>query len=105
VKAEWGEAKGFYWTPLLEEVGTYLRDDEERDEEDIGAALCGLINCKVKKLKDLQNISDYKKEFRDTLTAKGVPDAICDMLFEKYVVEATVLEAIGKHAFLRESKG
>jgi len=27
------------------------------------------------------------------------------LLFEKYVVEATVLEAIGKHAFLKEVKG
>jgi len=36
-------------------------------------------------LEHLQNISDDKKEFRDTLTAKGVPDAICDLLFEKYV--------------------
>ena len=24
VKAEWGEAKGFYWTEFLEEVGKYL---------------------------------------------------------------------------------
>ena len=85
VKAEWGEAKGFYWTPLLEEVGTYLRDDEERDEEDIGAALCGLIKYKLKKLKDFQNISDNKKEFAERLSAKGVLDAICDLLFEKYV--------------------
>jgi len=53
----------------------------------------------------LQNISVDKKEFRDTLTAEGIPKAICDLLVEKYVVEATVLEAIGKHVFLREVKG
>jgi len=64
-----------------------------------------LIKYKLKKLKDFQNISDDKKKFRDTLTAKGVPDSICDLLFEKYIVEATVLEAIGKHAFLKEVKG
>ena len=84
VKAEWGEAKGFYWNDFLKEVGTYLRDDEERDEEDIGAALCELIKYKLKKLKDL-NISDNKKEFAERLSAKGVPDAICDLLLEKYV--------------------
>ena len=85
VKAEWGEAKGFYWTPLLEEVGNYLLKEKGEDEEDVIDALCGLIKYKVKKLEHLQNISDSKKEFRDALTAKGVPDAICDLLFEKYV--------------------
>ena len=39
------------------------------------------------------------------LSAEGIPKAICDLLFEKYVVEATVLEAIGKRAFLKEVKG
>jgi len=39
----------------------------------------------VKKLKDLKEISDNKKEFTEKLSAKGVPDAICDLLFEKYV--------------------
>ena len=37
------------------------------------------------KIEHLQNISDSKKEFRGALTAKGVPGAICDLLFEKYV--------------------
>jgi len=105
VKAEWGEAKGFYWAPLLREVVTYLRDDEERDEEVIGAALCGLIKYKLKKLKDFQNISDDDDKFARNLSGKGVPNSICDLLFENYVVEATVLEAIGKPAFLKEDKG
>ena len=41
----------------------------------------------MKKLEHLQNISENKKEFRDSLTARGVPDAICDLLFEKYVAK------------------
>jgi len=61
VKVEWREAKGFYWNDFLEEMGKYLSDEEDLDEEDIGAALCGLIKYKVKKLKDLKNISDIKK--------------------------------------------
>jgi len=36
-------------------------------------------------LEYLQNISINKKEFREILTYNGVPDAICDLLFEKYV--------------------
>ena len=59
----------------------------------------------MKKLKDFQNISDDDSKFASNLSTKGVPDSICDLLFEKYVVEATVLEAIGMHAFLREVKG
>ena len=62
--------KGFYWTPLLQKVGTYLRDDEERNEKDIGAALCGLIKYKLKKLKDFQNIRDDDDKFSRKLSAK-----------------------------------
>jgi len=64
-----------------------------------------LIAYGVGEEEDLQNISDDKKEFAERLTAEGIPKEICDLLFEKYVVEATVLEAIGKHAFLKEVKG
>ena len=105
-KAEWGKAKGFYWNDFLEEAGNYLAKEKGEDEEDVIDALCGLIKYKVKKLEHLQNIGrgDYDK-FKTDLSAKGVPDSICDLLFEKYVVEATALEAIGKHAFLKEVKG
>ena len=85
VKAEWGEAKGFYWNDFIEEVGNHLVKEKGEDEEDVIDALCGLIKYKVKKLEHLQNISDNKKEFAERLSAKGVPDAICDLLFETYV--------------------
>jgi len=84
-KAEWGKAKGFYRNDFIEEVANHLAKEKGEDEEDLINVLCGLIKYKVKKLEHLQNISDNKKKFRDTLTAKGVPDAICDLLFEKYV--------------------
>jgi len=83
VKAEWGEAKGFYWTPLLKDIGNLLT--EKKKERFLFASLKGLIAYGVGEEEDLQNISDNKKEFAERLSAKGVPDAICDLLFEKYV--------------------
>jgi len=59
----------------------------------------------VKKLKHLLNISHDRKEFKDTLTDEGIPNTICDLLFQKYAVEVPVMEAIEKHSFLKEVKG
>jgi len=42
----------------------------------------------------IQNISGNKKEFTDILSAEGIPETICDLLFEKYVAEIAVTEAI-----------
>jgi len=69
-------------------------------------AVVGLIKYDAITLEKLQNVGrgDYDK-FTEKLSAEGIPKAICDLLFEKYVVEATVLEAIGKHAFSKEVKG
>ena len=83
VKAEWGEAKGFYWTPLLEDIGNRLT--EKKKERFLFASLKGLIAYGVGEEEDLQNISDNKKEFAERLAAEGIPKAICDLLFEKYV--------------------
>ena len=100
---------------LLEAIGkhAFLREvkgliDEEMPslkKQEVFLGLFGLIKYPAITHEMIQNISDDKKEFRDTLTAEGIPKAICDLLFEKYVVEATVLEAIGKHAFSKEVKG
>jgi len=29
VNAEWGEAKGFYWTPLLGDIGNFLTEKKK----------------------------------------------------------------------------
>jgi len=75
-------------------------------EAEVSRALFGLIKYDAITQEKLQNVGrgNYDK-FKEELSAEGVPKAICDLLFEKYVVEATVLEAIGKHAFLKEVKG
>ena len=83
MKVEWGEAKGFYWTPLLEDIGNLLI--ERKKERFLVASLQGLIAYGVGEEEDLQNISDNDEKFARKLSAKGVPDAICDLLFEKYV--------------------
>ena len=102
VKAEWGEAKGFYWTPLFEDIGKLLT--EKKKERFLVASLKGLIAYGVMEEEDLKEISDNDEKFVRKLSAKGIPKVICVLLFKKYVVEATMLEAIGKNAFLREVK-
>ena len=106
MQVEWGDTKGLYWNSFIEEVGKYLIAEKEEEEVDVIDALCGLIKYRVKKLDHLQNVGrgDYEL-FKKGLSLKGVPDAICDLLFEKYVVEATVMEAVGKYPFLNEIKG
>jgi len=56
--------------------------------------------------KKLQSVGrgDYEL-FKKGLSAIGVPDAICDLLFEKYVVEAIVMEAVEKYPFLNKIRG
>jgi len=73
---------------------------------DVIDALCGLIKYRVKKLEHLQNVGrgNFDK-FAGKVTAKVVPDSICDLLVQKYVVDVPVMEAIEKHAFLKEVKG
>ena len=84
----------------------WLKDSKKERDSNIMKAVVGLIKYDAITLEKLQNVGrgDYDK-FTEKLSAEGIPKAICDLLFEKYVVEATVLEAIGKHAFLREVKG
>ena len=46
----------------------------------------GLIVYGIESKQELQDISDVKKkEFRDVVTAKVVPKAVCDFVFTKYV--------------------
>jgi len=81
--------------PVMEaiEKNAFLKEVEELIDEDMPSlkkqesffGLFGLTKYPATTRVQLQNISDNKKEFRDTLTAEGIPKAICDLLFEKYV--------------------
>lgn len=82
VREEWdGVPRAFYWNNFLEEIANLLKDDH------FGAilTLCGLIKYRVKSLDNIRNISDDKEEFAQRLSKNGVPEAICDKLFQTYV--------------------
>ena len=80
---------------MLEAIGkhAFLKEvkgliDEEMPslkKQEVFFGLFGLIKYPVTTKVQLQNISDSKKEYAERLSAKGVSDAVCDLLFEKYV--------------------
>jgi len=90
IKAAWGDAEGFFWAPLLDDIGALLRN--RRNHHLMVAYLRGLIAYGVREEEDLQNISDNKKVFEEMVSATGVPSLTCGLLFQKYVVEASLLE-------------
>jgi len=59
---------------------------EKKKERFLFASLKGLIAYGVGEQEDLQNVGrgDYESFTKD-LSAEGIPKAICDLLFEKYV--------------------
>lgn len=71
-----------------------MYDSEEVEVSSIVKTAVGLIECDVITHEMIQNISGNKKEFTDILSAEGIPETICDLLFEKYVAEIAVTEAI-----------
>jgi len=99
----------FFWTPLLDEIGVLLGN--KRTQHLLVTSRKGLIAYGVGEEEDCRNISDDDEKFATKSSAEGVPDAICDLLFQKYVIEATVTEAVEKHvlvadieALIREGK-
>jgi len=88
LKEEGFRWKDSRWTQFIEEVATWLLEDKGRDPDDVTDTTMGLISYRAFTQDDLKAIADTKKEFRDTLTAEGVPKAICDALFDKYVAPA-----------------
>uniref|UniRef100_A0A7S2XMP4 Uncharacterized protein n=1 Tax=Attheya septentrionalis TaxID=420275 RepID=A0A7S2XMP4_9STRA len=73
------------WSEFVKEVVWWLHSVESTDVQcTIGAAV-GLIRYGINAKTDLQNISEVKKEFRETLREEGVRPAISDKLFKKYV--------------------
>jgi len=73
------------WSDYIQEVTWWLKDSKKERDSNIMKAVVGLIKYDAITLEKLQNISDDKKEFKKDLSAEGIPKAICDLLFEKYV--------------------
>lgn len=81
---KWKDSK---WEGFVQEVVQWLIHDKNKDPDDVADAAVGLILYGVTNEEELQIVSVNKdqREFTEKLTAKGVPDAICDLLFDKYV--------------------
>jgi hypothetical protein len=76
-----------------------------RDQDDVVAAAVGLIVYSVTTEEELQGVADNKEEFKRQLTADkyGVPAAICDLLFAKYVAPAQALDTGARKRSLEEA--
>ena len=63
-----------------------MKDSRKERDSNIMKAVVGLIKYDAITQEKLLNVGrgDYDK-FTEKMSAKGVPDAICDLLFEKYV--------------------
>jgi hypothetical protein len=73
------------WSVFVEDVVSFLLHNRE-NHRDVVAAAVGLIMYRATTLEKLQGVGQGAyAEFTRKLAAKGVPDAICDMLFGKYV--------------------
>jgi len=72
------------WTPYIQQVVRFLIEEKEVSQKKVFAAVKGLIDYGVTTEAELKNVADTKLEFRSTLHAKGIPEAICDSLFVKY---------------------
>ena len=83
-KAEkkWKDSK---WEGFVEKVALWLLDEKKEDGDDVAAAVTGLIVYGATTEEKLQRVGmgEYMK-FKETLSAEGVPKAICDLLFERY---------------------
>lgn len=84
---KWKDKK---WTSFIVEVGEWLLGEGE-DEDDVAETLVGLINYGAVTEKKLQNVGlgDYG-QFKKELRPEGIPGAICDSLFTKYVAKKEV---------------
>ncbi|KAL1520713.1 hypothetical protein AB1Y20_022282 [Prymnesium parvum] len=72
------------WTPYIQQVVRFLFEEKKVTQKKVLAAAKGLIDYGATTEAELKKVADTKLEFRSTLHAKGIPEAICDSLFVKY---------------------
>jgi len=63
----------------MKEIVWWLKDSKKVRDSNIVKAVVGSIKCDAMSHESLRNISNNKYEFAESLTAKGVPDSICDL--------------------------
>ena len=87
MKAKEGEWDDDDYTPFVAKVVLWLHNKGEKKKHVIAAA-AGLIVYGATTEEKLQSVAGQPpddEKFTRKLAAKGVPDAICDLLFEEYV--------------------
>lgn len=76
------------WSEFLKKVVWWLRNEESRDDEDAIAAAVGLVTYRIKNEDDLKRVAGQPPDgvvFNQKLKEEGIPAAICDILFNKYL--------------------
>ena len=90
------------WSDVEDVVSFLLNEGEKRYK--VVAAAAGLIVYGATTQEKLQGVGQGAyAEFTRKLAAKGVPDAICDMLFAKYVAPAQALHTGARKRSLEEA--
>jgi len=86
VKAKDKTWKDSKWEGFVQGVAWWLYNEKKEDADEVVAAAVGLIVSGATTEEKLQRVGqgDYDK-FTEKLLAKGVPDAICEMLYKQYV--------------------
>ena len=78
--------KDSMWSDFMKDVVSFLVDEKSEDPDNVVEAAVGLIVYGATTQEKLQGVGQGKyAEFTRKLAAKGVPDAICDLLFAQYV--------------------
>jgi hypothetical protein len=92
------------WSVFVEDVVSFLLHNRE-NHRDVVAAAVGLIMYRATTQEKLQRVADNKEEFKRQLTVDkyGVPAAICDLLFAKYVAPAQALHTGARKRSLEEA--
>ena len=93
------------WSVFVVDVVSFLLGKHKKQSFVVAAAV-GLIVYGVTTEEELQSVAGQppdQKNFRDTLAEEGVPKAICDMLFAKYVAPAQARHTGARKRSLEEA--
>jgi len=97
LEEDWSDRED--WDGFVSEVVWWLFSEKgEGKRRTLVRSAVGLILYGATSVEKIEDIADEKREFRETLAAKGVPEAICDMLFRQYVDPSTKVAVQGKDA-------
>jgi hypothetical protein len=96
------------WSDFIKDVVSFLVDEKSEDPDQVVEAAVGLIVYGATTQEKLQGVAGQPpddEKFMRKLAAKGVPDAICDLLFAEYVAVAIgAAPSLGDFARLKQER-